>query len=53
VRRGCAVPPELSSKPPASTAIEKADSYCQTDANRPDSGTYKAILVDGIVRDAL
>jgi hypothetical protein len=36
-----------------STAMEKADNYCQTDANRPDSGTYKAILVDGIVRDAV
>jgi trimeric autotransporter adhesin len=35
------------------TAIEKADSFCQTDANRPDSGTYKAILVDGVSRDAL
>lgn len=36
-----------------STAIEKADNFCQTDANRPDSGTYKAILVDGVTRDAL
>ena len=33
--------------------MEKADDYCQTDANRPDSGTYKAILVDGVTRDAL
>jgi trimeric autotransporter adhesin len=36
-----------------STAMEKADSFCQTDAHRPDSGTYKAILVDGVSRDAL
>jgi hypothetical protein len=36
-----------------STAMEKADNFCQTDANRPDSGTYKAILVDGVSRDAL
>jgi trimeric autotransporter adhesin len=35
------------------TAIEKADNFCQTDSNRPDSGTYKAILVDGVNRDAL
>jgi hypothetical protein len=33
--------------------MEKADNFCQTDANRPDSGTYKAILVDGVSRDAL
>lgn len=36
-----------------STAIEKADDFCQTDPARPDSGTYKAILVDGVNRDAL
>src|ERR1700694_1730445 len=36
-----------------STAMEKADNFCQTDANRPDSGTYKAILVDGVSRDAI
>lgn len=36
-----------------STAMEKADNFCQNDANRPDSGTYKAILVDGVSRDAI
>jgi hypothetical protein len=36
-----------------STAVQKADNLCQTDAARPDSGTYKAILVDGVTRDAL
>ena len=35
------------------TAIEKADDFCATDPNKPDSGTYKAILVDGVHRDAL
>jgi hypothetical protein len=35
------------------TAIEKADNFCQTDAGRPDANTYKAILVDGVSRDAL
>jgi hypothetical protein len=35
------------------TAIAKADNFCQTDSARPDSGTYKAILVDGVSRDAL
>ncbi len=36
-----------------STAIEKADDFCQTDPAKPDSGTYKAMLVDGVNRDAL
>lgn len=36
------------------TVIEKADYFCQTDANKPpDGGTYKALLVDGMTRDAL
>ena len=35
------------------TAIERADAYCASDPNKPDSNTYKAILVDGVHRDAL
>jgi trimeric autotransporter adhesin len=35
-----------------STAIEKADAFCAGDPNRPSTGTYKALLVDGELRDA-
>jgi hypothetical protein len=35
------------------TAMEKADNFCQTDPAKPDSATYKAMLVDGMTRDAL
>jgi hypothetical protein len=35
------------------SAMEKADNFCQTDKNKPSSGTYKALLVDGMTRDAL
>ena len=35
------------------TAVEKADDFCQTDASRPATGVYKALLVDGANRDAL
>jgi hypothetical protein len=34
------------------TAIEKADAFCASDPNRPSTGTYKALLVDGEHRDA-
>jgi len=34
------------------TAIEKADNFCQTDPARPSAATYKALLVDGVLRDA-
>lgn len=33
-------------------AIEKADSFCNRDANKPNDSVYKALLVDGTVRDA-
>lgn len=36
-----------------STAMQKADNFCQTDPARPSSATYKALLVDGIARDAV
>ena len=36
-----------------SNAIEKADSFCNNDPNKPNSSTYKALLVDGITRDAI
>lgn len=36
-----------------SNAIEKADSFCNSDANKPNGSTYKALLTDGIVRDAV
>jgi hypothetical protein len=35
-----------------STAIEKADTFCNSDPNTPPVGTYKALLVDGVLRDA-
>jgi len=34
------------------TAIAKADDFCNTDPNRPDALTYRALLVDGVTRDA-
>jgi hypothetical protein len=33
-------------------AIHKADDFCNTDPNRPDTHVYKALLVDGVNRDA-
>ncbi len=32
--------------------IEKADSFCASDPHNPGGATYKAMLVDGVVRDA-
>jgi hypothetical protein len=32
-------------------AIQKADDFCNTDPNKPDGNTYKALLVDGVIRD--
>lgn len=34
------------------SAIHKADDFCTTDPNRPDAHVYKALLVDGVNRDA-
>jgi len=34
------------------TALEKADNFCQTDPSRPSEAIYKALLVDGVFRDA-
>ena len=34
------------------SAIHKADDFCNTDPNRPDAHVYKALLVDGVNRDA-
>lgn len=36
-----------------SNAIEKADAFCNNDPNKPNNSNYKALLVDGINRDAL
>lgn len=33
-------------------AIEKADSFCNRDPNKPNDSVYKALLVDGSLRDA-
>lgn len=33
-------------------AIQKADDFCNTDPNKPAPGTYKALIVDGVLRDA-
>ncbi|HED12398.1 MAG TPA: DUF1554 domain-containing protein [Gammaproteobacteria bacterium] len=35
-----------------SNAIEKADYICRTSAEKPDDKEYKALLVDGLYRDA-
>jgi len=35
-----------------SNAIEKADYICRTSARKPDNKEYKALLVDGLYRDA-
>lgn len=34
-------------------AIEKADSFCNNDVNRPNGSFYKALIVDGVNRDAV
>jgi len=34
------------------SAIHKADDFCNTDPHRPDAHVYKALLVDGVNRDA-
>ncbi len=36
---------------PGNHAIEKADYFCNQDANKPNGSIYKALLVDGIYRD--
>jgi hypothetical protein len=33
-------------------AIQKADDFCNTDPNHPGQGTYGALIVDGVIRDA-
>ena len=35
------------------TAIDKADSFCNIDENKPNNSVYKALLTDGITRDAV
>lgn len=35
------------------TAIQKADDFCNKSANKPNNSSYKALLVDGINRDAV
>jgi len=35
-----------------SNAIEKADSFCNIDSNKPNTSVYKAMIVDGTIRDA-
>lgn len=34
-------------------AIEKADHICKTSAAKPDNAIYKALLIDGLYRDAI
>jgi hypothetical protein len=34
-------------------AIEKADSFCNRDPNKPNNSYYKALIVDGVNRDAI
>ena len=34
------------------TGIDKADFFCNKDLNKPNSSTYKALIVDGVNRDA-
>jgi len=34
------------------SAIAKADAFCMGSLSRPPTGTYKAMLVDGVTRDA-
>jgi len=36
-----------------SNAIEKADTFCNNDPNKPNDSYYKALIVDGINRDAV
>lgn len=33
-------------------AIEKADAFCNSDPGKPSTATYKALLLDGVHRDA-
>ena len=33
--------------------VEKADSFCNIDQSKPDNNNYKALLVDGVNRDAV
>lgn len=35
------------------TSIEKADDFCNKSASKPDDAHYKALLVDGVNRDAV
>ncbi len=36
-----------------SSAIEKMDSFCNSDSSKPNGSVYKALAVDGMNRDAL
>ncbi len=35
------------------TAIAKADAFCMASVTKPATGTFKAMLVDGVLRDAV
>ena len=36
-----------------SDAIEKADDFCNQSLTKPNNSTYKALIVDGVNRDAI
>jgi hypothetical protein len=38
---------------PGSTAIQKADAFCDRSRRKPSGDTYKALIVDGVNRDAV
>jgi hypothetical protein len=38
---------------PGSTAIQKADAFCSISSSRPTNDNYKALIVDGVNRDAV
>ena len=37
---------------PGATAIQKADAFCNRSSSKPSKDNYKALLVDGVNRDA-
>lgn len=43
---------DLKTRGGASTGVAGADVLCMQDPNKPSEGTYKALIVDGIVRRA-
>ncbi|PTU32120.1 DUF1554 domain-containing protein [Stenotrophobium rhamnosiphilum] len=38
---------------PGTTAIQKADAFCNSSRSKPSDDTYKALIVDGTSRDAV